>query len=174
MGYVINNNLEQQAEAIFQSILSNAITTVNLGEIADVKGGKRLPKGVNLIDIPNAHPYIRVRDLNNALFASLTPNYAYVDKETQKSISRYIVSTGDVLISIVGTIGLTAIVDSTLDKANPVSYTHLATTRDLTETARQAHNTSPVATAALGRLMTAAVMMGYDMKGEDDLSLIHI
>lgn len=114
----INNNLEQQAEAIFQSILSNAITTVNLGEIADVKGGKRLPKGVNLIDIPNAHPYIRVRDLNNALFASLTPNYAYVDKETQKSISRYIVSTGDVLISIVGTIGLTAIVDLTLDKAN--------------------------------------------------------
>lgn len=114
----INNNLEQQAEAIFQSILSNAITTVNLGEIADVKGGKRLPKGVNLIDIPNAHPYIRVRDLNNALFASLTPNYAYVDKGTQKSISRYIVSTGDVLISIVGTIGLTAIVDSTLDKAN--------------------------------------------------------
>ena len=114
----INKNLEQQAEAIFQSILSNAITTVNLGEIADVKGGKRLPKGVNLTDIPNAHPYIRVRDLNNALFASLTPNYAYVDKETQKSISRYIVSTGDVLISIVGTIGLTAIVDSTLDKAN--------------------------------------------------------
>ena len=118
LNIAINNNLEQQAEAIFQSILSNAITTVNLGEIADVKGGKRLPKGVNLIDIPNAHPYIRVRDLNNALFASLTPNYAYVDKETQKSISRYIVSTGDVLISIVGTIGLTAIVDSTLDKAN--------------------------------------------------------
>lgn len=114
----INNNLEQQAEAIFQAILSNAVTTVNLGEIANVKGGKRLPKGVNLIDIPNTHPYIRVRDLNNVLFASLTPDYAYVDEETQKSISRYIVSTGDVLISIVGTIGLTAIVDSTLDKAN--------------------------------------------------------
>ena len=114
----INKNLEHQAEAIFQSILSNAITTVNLGKIADVKGGKRLPKGVNLIDIPNTHPYIRVRDLNNVLFASLTPDYAYVDEETQKSISRYIVSTGDVLISIVGTIGLTAIVDSTLDKAN--------------------------------------------------------
>lgn len=114
----INKNLEKQAEAIFQSVLSNAITTVNLDEIADVKGGKRLPKGVNLIDKPNAHPYIRVRDLNNTLFASLTPDYAYVDEETQKSISRYIVSTGDVLISIVGTIGLTAIVDSTLDKAN--------------------------------------------------------
>lgn len=114
----INKNLEQQAQAIFQSTIGKAITTVNLGEIADVKGGKRLPKGVNLINIPNSHPYIRVRDLNNALFASLTPDYAYVDDETQKSISRYIVSTGDVLISIVGTIGLTAIVDSTLNKAN--------------------------------------------------------
>ncbi len=44
-----------------------------------------------------------------------------------------------------------------------------ATTRELTETARRAHNTSPVATAALGRLMTAGVMMGADMKGERDL-----
>ncbi|MGN0373007.1 MAG: Hsp33 family molecular chaperone HslO [Enterocloster sp.] len=49
-----------------------------------------------------------------------------------------------------------------------------ATTRDLTETARAAHNTSPVATAALGRLLTAGVMMGCDMKGEDDLLTIKI
>ena len=49
-----------------------------------------------------------------------------------------------------------------------------ATTRDLTEAARQAHNTSPVATAALGRLMTAAVMMGYDMKGDADLLTLKI
>ena len=89
-----------------------------MGLLADVKGGKRLPKGVNLITIPNKHPYIRVRDLNHVVFASLSNDYEYVDDETQKSISHYIVSTGDVLISIVGTIGLTAIVDWTLDKAN--------------------------------------------------------
>ena len=41
-----------------------------------------------------------------------------------------------------------------------------ATTRELTEEARKAHNTSPVATAALGRLLTAGAMMGYEMKGE--------
>ena len=35
-----------------------------------------------------------------------------------------------------------------------------ATTRDLVEAARDAHNTSPVATAALGRLLTAGAMMG--------------
>lgn len=49
-----------------------------------------------------------------------------------------------------------------------------ATTRDLVEHARQAHNTSPVATAALGRLLTAGGMMGIMMKGEEDLLTIKI
>lgn len=49
-----------------------------------------------------------------------------------------------------------------------------ATTRDLTEEARKAHNTSPVATAALGRLLTAASMMSCDMKGENDLLTLKI
>ena len=116
----INKNLLQQAIAIFTNTLqqSESITYVDLGALADVKGGKRLPKGVNLITEPNSHPYIRVRDLNNVVFASLSADYEYVDDETQKSISRYITSAGDVLISIVGTIGLTAIVDKSLDNAN--------------------------------------------------------
>lgn len=49
-----------------------------------------------------------------------------------------------------------------------------ATTREMTEAARAAHNTSPVATAALGRLMTGAAMMGVMMKGDDDLLTIKI
>lgn len=49
-----------------------------------------------------------------------------------------------------------------------------ATTRDLVETARAAHNTSPVATAALGRLLTAGSMMGSMMKGPDDILTIKI
>lgn len=116
----INNHLLEQASTLFNHAIqqSNSVSYTELGLLADVKGGKRLPKGVNLITIPNKHPYIRVRDLNNVVFASLSNDYEYVDDETQKSISQYIVSTGDVLISIVGTIGLTAIVDWTLDKAN--------------------------------------------------------
>ena len=47
-------------------------------------------------------------------------------------------------------------------------------TTELTETARKAHNTSPVATAALGRLLTAAGMMGVMMKGEQDILTIKI
>ena len=116
----INNNLLQQAIAIFDNMLqhSESITYADLGTVADVKGGKRLPKGGNLITEPNSHPYIRVRDINNVVFASLSADYEYVDDETQQSISRYITSTGDVLISIVGTIGLTAIVDKSLNNAN--------------------------------------------------------
>lgn len=49
-----------------------------------------------------------------------------------------------------------------------------ATTRELVEYARSAHNTSPVATAALGRLLTAGAMMGVMMKGEKDLLTIKI
>lgn len=46
--------------------------------------------------------------------------------------------------------------------------------RELVEKARQIHNTSPVATAALGRLLSAGAMMGAMMKGDDDLLTLQI
>lgn len=49
-----------------------------------------------------------------------------------------------------------------------------ATTREVVETARVAHNTSPVATAALGRLLTAGTMMGSMMKNEKDMLTLQI
>ena len=49
-----------------------------------------------------------------------------------------------------------------------------ASTKEVVETARQAHNTSPVITAALGRLLTAGAMMGVTLKGEDDLLTLKI
>lgn len=49
-----------------------------------------------------------------------------------------------------------------------------ATTRDLVEHARAAHNTSPVSTAALGRLLTGGVMMGSMMKGDKDMLTLQI
>ena len=87
-------------------------------DFADVKGGKRLPKGKQLVAFPTAHPYIRIRDLGKAKVLQLTSEYEYVDDETQKDISRYIVAEGDILISVVGTIGLIGIVGDSLDGAN--------------------------------------------------------
>ena len=48
------------------------------------------------------------------------------------------------------------------------------TSTEMVETARQHHNTSPVATAALGRLLTAGAMMGSMMKNDTDILTIQI
>ena len=49
-----------------------------------------------------------------------------------------------------------------------------AVTTETVETARKDHNTSPVATAALGRLLTGGAMMGVMMKGENDILTLQI
>jgi len=49
-----------------------------------------------------------------------------------------------------------------------------ATTKELVETAREDHQTSPVVTAALGRLLTAGAMMGLMLKGEKDKLTLQI
>ena len=49
-----------------------------------------------------------------------------------------------------------------------------ATTKELVEEARRRHETSPVATAALGRLLTAGAMMGAMQKGEEDKLTLQI
>ena len=48
------------------------------------------------------------------------------------------------------------------------------TTRGVVEAAREAHNTSPVVTAALGRLLSAGAMMGSMLKGDRDLLTLQI
>lgn len=58
--------------------------------------------------------------------------------------------------------------------ANAQIRAFACTTKDMVEKARQAHNTSPVVTAALGRLMSAGAMMGSMLKGEDDLLTLQI
>ncbi|MBR1931160.1 MAG: Hsp33 family molecular chaperone HslO [Lachnospiraceae bacterium] len=58
--------------------------------------------------------------------------------------------------------------------ANAQIRAFACTTRELVEEARQAHNTSPVITAALGRLLSAGAMMGSMLKDEKDLLTLQI
>lgn len=51
---------------------------------------------------------------------------------------------------------------------------YCAYTKEIAETARQYHNTSPVATAALGRLLTAGAMMGSMCKNDTDVLTLQI
>lgn len=58
--------------------------------------------------------------------------------------------------------------------ANAKIRAFACTTREMVETARAAHNTSPVVTAALGRLLTAGAMMGSMLKGEKDVLTLQV
>lgn len=89
--------------------MGNDTAVVKLSSLVRVKGGKRLPKGTNLQVQKNAHPYIRVRDMGEMFIP--TENLEYVPDEVFPAIKNYIVNKDDILISIVGTIGLISIVD---------------------------------------------------------------
>lgn len=90
-----------------------------LGDVAIIKGGKRLPKGIELISNPNTHPYIRISDMYVNKTMELTSSYRYVDNNTFNKIKNYIVNSGDVILAIVGnTIGLVAVIGKSLNNAN--------------------------------------------------------
>ena len=87
-----------------------------LGDVAEVKGGKRLPKGDNFAEVDTGLPYIRVVDF---LRRSIdTSNIQYLRPDTHSAIARYTVGAEDVYISIAGTIGLVGRVPPHLDGAN--------------------------------------------------------
>src|SRR5688572_28683937 len=88
-----------------------------LKDICLVKGGKRLPKGHQLIKTSTSHPYIKARDIRNRQID--LNNLEFIKEETFHKIKRYVVSTNDVCITIVGAnIGDTGIVPEKLNGAN--------------------------------------------------------
>lgn len=110
--------------ALKYSIIENAFIklfehskTFKIKEIAEIKGGKRLPKGETVLDEKTDYPYIRVTDFNDNGSIDLD-NLKYLKKEVQEQIKRYIITSKDLYISIAGTIGKTGIIPKELDNAN--------------------------------------------------------
>ena len=89
---------------------------VKLGGVAEVKGGKRLPKGSSYADRNTGLPYIRVVDFHDRTVD--TDAIQYLSPEIHKVISNYTISSKDVYISIAGTIGLVGTVPTRFDGAN--------------------------------------------------------
>jgi len=89
---------------------------VRLGDIADVKGGKRLPKGHKLVETHTPYPYIRVRDMY--MGGIKTDDIIYVPEEVQPKIKNYTIAKDDLFISVAGTLGLVGVVPDELDGAN--------------------------------------------------------
>ena len=119
--------LEATAQALYRKTFVDNIDKQNLpqgwhlatlGEVATVKGGKRLPKGEELQTDRTDHPFIKVADMCNSKYMLLTSSFQYVSDAVQKQIRQYIVNTNDIILSIVGTIGRVNVIDESLDNAN--------------------------------------------------------
>jgi type I restriction enzyme S subunit len=88
-----------------------------ISDVADVKGGKRVPKGEALVDYDTGFPYIKAGDLK---FGTVQKHkLEYLLPKTREKIKHYIISKGDVYITNVGAcIGDAGIVPDDLDGAN--------------------------------------------------------
>jgi type I restriction enzyme S subunit len=91
-------------------------TTIKLGDIAEIKGGKRLPKGNDVQNEITDHPYLRVVDFKEDGLD--TTNVKYIDKETHQKVKNYTISSEDIYLSIAGTIGRVGIILEKLSGAN--------------------------------------------------------
>ncbi|PSV95644.1 hypothetical protein C9I88_13330 [Photobacterium iliopiscarium] len=89
---------------------------VKLGDICDVKGGKRLPKGESLQTNANKHPYIRVTDM--FMGGVDCTNLLYVPENIAPSIAKYTINSNDLFITVAGTLGIIGKIPSILDGAN--------------------------------------------------------
>jgi type I restriction enzyme S subunit len=87
-----------------------------IGNFAEVKGGKRLPKGHSLVSGKTDHAYIRVTDMKDGS-VKLT-GLQYLANDTQKLISQYTISKKDLYITIAGTIGEVGGIPDELDGMN--------------------------------------------------------
>lgn len=89
---------------------------VRLGEILDVKGGKRIPVGKKLTKTDTGCKYIRVADMHNDTI--LDTNIHYVPLDVYPIIRNYTISSNDLYITVAGSIGRVGIIPQEFDSAN--------------------------------------------------------
>ena len=85
-------------------------------EIADVKGGKRLPVGRTLSDNPTPYPYIRVADMFNGGVS--LDEIKYVPIDIFPIIKNYRIYNDDIFVTVAGTLGIIGKVPPELNGAN--------------------------------------------------------
>mgnify|MGYP000485925649 FL=1 len=122
MGYVINNNLLQQTRVIFkhwftdnpnldtmkQVPLADLCLVVTKGTTPTTLGKPFVSKGINFIKAESI--------LNN--HAIDKEKFAFIDSETNDLLKRSIISSGDIVFTIAGTLGRFALIDDSVLPAN--------------------------------------------------------
>ena len=87
-----------------------------LGEICELKGGKRIPAGLSATKEKTHHIYIRVTDMKNNSISD--DDLVYIDENIFEKIQRYTINKNDLYLTIAGTIGRVGIVPEKFDGMN--------------------------------------------------------
>ena len=96
--------------------LPNGWVWKKLGELCIVKGGKRVPKGSQLLRTKTPYIYIRVTDMKNMTIN--TNGLRYISKKVYNQIKNYTINKDDIYITIAGTIGVVGELPDMFDGAN--------------------------------------------------------
>ncbi|HQO06879.1 MAG TPA: restriction endonuclease subunit S [Bacteroidales bacterium] len=84
--------------------------SVKLSTLVKVKGGKRIPKGKYYSETPTEYQYLRVSDIQD--FGLINwDSLKYIPEDVYYLLEKYKVEKGDVIISIAGTVGKTALIE---------------------------------------------------------------
>ena len=89
---------------------------VQVGDIAKVKGGRRLPFGFYVVDTPTPYPYLRVVDMYPG--GVNQSNIKYVPEKAFPAIQNYRIYSEDIFISVAGSLGIVGVVPPELSGAN--------------------------------------------------------
>ena len=89
---------------------------VRLDEICEIKGGKRIPRGMKLTDNVTSHIYIRVTDMKDCSVDM--SGLKYITDEIYDFIRNYTISANDLYITIAGSIGRVGEIPKELHNAN--------------------------------------------------------
>ncbi len=136
-----------------------------INDIGDVKGGKRIPKGMELTYENTGHPYLKAGNLKQGTV--IASGMMYVTDEILQYIKNYTVSAGDVYITNVGAcIGDCGVIPQEYDGANltenAVKITNLKCNNKwlsyyLSGSSVQQKIKSMIASATLGKLSIANI-----------------
>lgn len=95
--------------------LPNNWVWTRLGDIVDVKGGKRIPKGEEFSKEKTKNIYLRVTDFKNRGIDF--ENLKFISDEIAEKINNYRISSKDIYLSIAGTIGKVGIIPQKIDNS---------------------------------------------------------
>lgn len=125
----ILNTLQKKKKALMQKLYTRQLRFKSddgkdfpaweekkLGDVCNVLSGKRVPKGNKLTSVNTGLKYITVSDMGDKFVSN--KDIKYITQEIETKIKKYKVITGDIIISVAGTLGKVNIITEEFNNAN--------------------------------------------------------